>query len=60
VRRHRCGGDAVAVDRIPAEDATLDHVVSSLALHHVDDDGRIAFARDAPRALRPGGRVTPR
>jgi ubiquinone/menaquinone biosynthesis C-methylase UbiE len=45
-------------DRIPAEDASLDHVVSSLALHHVDEDGRIAFARDALRALRPGGRVT--
>jgi ubiquinone/menaquinone biosynthesis C-methylase UbiE len=45
-------------DRIPAEDASLDHVVTSLALHHVDDDGRIAFARDALRALRPGGRVT--
>jgi SAM-dependent methyltransferase len=45
-------------DRIPAEDASLDHVVSSLALHHVDDDGRIAFARDALRALRPGGKVT--
>lgn len=45
-------------DRIPAEDASLDHVVSSLALHHVDDDGRIAFARDALRALRPGGRIT--
>src|SRR4051794_21459662 len=45
-------------DRIPAEDASLDHVVSSLALHHVDDDGRTAFARDALRALRPGGRIT--
>jgi ubiquinone/menaquinone biosynthesis C-methylase UbiE len=45
-------------DRIPAEDASLDHLVSSLALHHVDDDGRVAFARDALRALRPGGRVT--
>ncbi|MFL6056823.1 MAG: class I SAM-dependent methyltransferase [Actinoallomurus sp.] len=45
-------------DRIPAEDVSLDHVVSSLALHHVDDDGRSAFARDALRALRPGGRVT--
>jgi SAM-dependent methyltransferase len=33
-------------------------VVSSLALHHVDDDGRSAFARDALRALRPGGKVT--
>lgn len=45
-------------DRIPAEDATLDHVISSLALHHIDDDGRVAFARDVLRALRPGGRVT--
>jgi ubiquinone/menaquinone biosynthesis C-methylase UbiE len=45
-------------DRVPAEDSTLDHVVSSLALHHVDDDGRVAFARDAHRALRPGGKVT--
>jgi ubiquinone/menaquinone biosynthesis C-methylase UbiE len=45
-------------DRIPAEDASLDHVVSSLALHHVDDDGRAAFAHDAFRALRPGGKIT--
>jgi SAM-dependent methyltransferase len=45
-------------DRLPAEDASLDHVVSSLALHHVDDDGRVAFARDALRALRPGGKIT--
>ncbi|TDD81464.1 class I SAM-dependent methyltransferase [Actinomadura darangshiensis] len=45
-------------DRIPAQDASLDHVVSSLALHHVDDDGRSAFAREALRALRPGGKVT--
>jgi ubiquinone/menaquinone biosynthesis C-methylase UbiE len=45
-------------DRIPAEDSSLDHVVSSLALHHVDDDGRVGFAQDALRALGPGGRVT--
>ena len=45
-------------DRLPAGDASLDHVVSSLALHHVDDDARAAFARDALRALRPGGRLT--
>jgi len=45
-------------DRLPAGDASLDHVVSSLALHHVDDDGRVAFARDALRALRPGGKIT--
>jgi SAM-dependent methyltransferase len=45
-------------DRLPAEDASLDHVVSSLALHHVDDDGRVGFARDALRALRHGGKIT--
>ncbi|WP_007023191.1 class I SAM-dependent methyltransferase [Saccharomonospora iraqiensis] len=45
-------------DRIPADDAALDHVISSLALHHADDDGRAGFARDALRALRPGGTVT--
>lgn len=45
-------------DRLTAEDASLDHVVSSLALHHIDDDGRTAFAGDALRALRPGGKIT--
>jgi len=45
-------------DRIPGQDSSLDHVVSSLALHHVDDEGRAGFAQDALRALRPGGRVT--
>jgi len=45
-------------DRLPAADASLDHVITSLALHHIDDDGRLAFAQDALRALRPGGRVT--
>lgn len=45
-------------DRIPSEDVALDHVVSSLALHHVDDDARVAFAHDALRALRPGGKIT--
>lgn len=45
-------------DRIPADDASLDHIVSSLALHHVDEAGRAAFAHEALRALRPGGKVT--
>ncbi|WP_137120684.1 class I SAM-dependent methyltransferase [Segeticoccus rhizosphaerae] len=45
-------------DRVPAEDGTVDHVVSSLALHHVDADDRAAFAGDAFRALRPGGTIT--
>ncbi|MEO3829124.1 class I SAM-dependent methyltransferase [Actinomadura sp. B10D3] len=45
-------------DRFPAEDASLDHVVSSLALHHLDDDDRKAFARESMRTLRPSGKVT--
>jgi len=45
-------------DRLPAEDASLDHVISSLAFHHVDEDGRARFASEACRALRPGGRIT--
>jgi ubiquinone/menaquinone biosynthesis C-methylase UbiE len=45
-------------DRIPAEDASLDHLMSSLALHHVDGEGRAGFANDALRALRSGGRIT--
>jgi ubiquinone/menaquinone biosynthesis C-methylase UbiE len=45
-------------DRLPAEDSALDHVVSSLALHHVDEDDRAGFAREALRVLRPGGRIT--
>ena len=61
-KAHRRGVSLTLVqgyaDRIPAEDASLDHVISSLALHHLDDDGRVAFAQDALRALRPGGKVT--
>lgn len=42
--------------------ATMPTAISTsvvpLALHHVDDDGRVAFAGDALRALRPGGKVT--
>lgn len=45
-------------DRLLPEDGSVDHVVSSLALHHVDDVGREGFGREAHRVLRPGGRVT--
>ncbi|MEU0266526.1 methyltransferase domain-containing protein [Nocardioides sp. NPDC006303] len=45
-------------DRLLPEDGSVDHVVSSLALHHVDDSGREGFGREAHRVLRPGGRVT--
>lgn len=45
-------------DRLPADDGTVDHVISSMALHHVPDTERPAFAREVVRVLRPGGRVT--
>lgn len=45
-------------DRLPAADASLDHVVSALALHHVPDGAREQFGHEALRVLRPGGRVT--
>lgn len=45
-------------DRLPTGDGSLDHIVSSLALHHVPDESRAVFGREALRTLRPGGTVT--
>jgi SAM-dependent methyltransferase len=45
-------------DRLPLEDGSVDHVLSALALHHVEGDDSAAFAREALRVLRPGGTVT--
>ncbi|MCP2252232.1 Methyltransferase domain-containing protein [Prauserella aidingensis] len=45
-------------DRLPSGDGSFDHVVSALALHHLADEDRTAFAREAFRVLRPGGTVT--
>ncbi|MFC7457695.1 class I SAM-dependent methyltransferase [Brachybacterium sp. GCM10030267] len=45
-------------DRLPVGDSSLDHVVSALALHHVDAADRARFAAEALRALRPGGTIT--
>ncbi|GAB4087186.1 hypothetical protein GCM10028784_38160 [Myceligenerans cantabricum] len=60
LRRGRRRGTLVRgfADRLPAEDASVDHVVSSLALHHVPEDDRPTFAREVARVLRPGGKVT--
>jgi SAM-dependent methyltransferase len=45
-------------DRLPNADGSLDHIVSALALHHVPEEGRVLFAGEAARVLRPGGKVT--
>lgn len=45
-------------DRLPAPDAGVDHVLSSLALHHVPMDEKRRFAAELVRVLRPGGTVT--
>ncbi|MGW8568454.1 class I SAM-dependent methyltransferase [Isoptericola sp. NPDC055881] len=45
-------------DRLPAADGSVDHVVSSLALHHVPLDEKRRFAAELVRVLRPGGLVT--
>ncbi|MCA5891815.1 class I SAM-dependent methyltransferase [Isoptericola sp. NEAU-Y5] len=62
VRRRRHPGQVTLVrgyaDRLPAADASLDHVVSSLALHHVPMAEKERFAAELVRTLRPGGVVT--
>ncbi|SKC81367.1 class I SAM-dependent methyltransferase [Krasilnikoviella flava] len=45
-------------DRLPAPDASVDHVLSSLALHHVPMDEKRRFAAELARVLRRGGHVT--
>ena len=45
-------------DHLPVDDASVDHVVSSFALHHVPTDQKQAMAAELLRVLRPGGTVT--
>jgi SAM-dependent methyltransferase len=45
-------------DHLPAGDASVDHIISSLALHHIPLKEKIVMAREIVRALRPGGTVT--
>ncbi|PRZ08665.1 methyltransferase family protein [Isoptericola sp. CG 20/1183] len=60
--RRRRSGDVTLVrgfaHRLPVPDASQDHVVSSLALHHVPAEEKERLAAEVARVLRPGGRVT--
>jgi SAM-dependent methyltransferase len=44
--------------RLPVADGSQDHVVSSLALHHVPLAEKVLLAAEISRVLRPGGTVT--
>ena len=41
--------------KLPYPDATFDRVLSSLMLHHLDHDTKVATAAEVARVLRPGG-----
>lgn len=45
-------------DDLRFDDAAMDHVVSTLAIHHLDAESRTKFAAEALRVLRPGGKIT--
>jgi ubiquinone/menaquinone biosynthesis C-methylase UbiE len=47
--------DVGFADELPYADATFDHVVSTLAFHHLTTGERQAALREAMRVLRPGG-----
>lgn len=42
---------------LPLETATIDNVVISLVLHHLDHEGKQAALDEARRVLKPGGRL---
>ena len=41
--------------RLPYADGEFDRVLSSMMLHHLDDDVKVAAAAEMHRVLRPGG-----
>ena len=44
-------------DALPFADASLDRVLSSLVLHHLTREEKLAAFRDVRRVLRPGGEL---
>jgi ubiquinone/menaquinone biosynthesis C-methylase UbiE len=49
--------DIAVAERLPFPDATFDAVLATLMLHHLPGPVRHAFAREARRVLKPGGRM---
>jgi ubiquinone/menaquinone biosynthesis C-methylase UbiE len=43
--------------RLPYTEGEFDRVLSSMMLHHLDDDAKTAAAAEVFRVLRPGGRL---
>jgi ubiquinone/menaquinone biosynthesis C-methylase UbiE len=43
--------------KLPYSDREFDRVLSSLMLHHLDSEAKVAAAAEAFRVLRPGGRL---
>jgi ubiquinone/menaquinone biosynthesis C-methylase UbiE len=46
-----------AAQKLPFDDAQFDIVTGTLMLHHLAKPARTAFAREALRILKPGGRL---
>ena len=52
----RIGLQVAPATQLPFEDGTLDVVLTSHVLKHLDDDALLASFREVARVLRPGGR----
>ncbi|OBA74945.1 SAM-dependent methyltransferase [Mycobacterium sp. 1554424.7] len=62
LERARRKTDAVRLEegyaeRLPYADGEFDRVLSSMMLHHINDDAKTAAAAEIFRVLRPGGRL---
>jgi ubiquinone/menaquinone biosynthesis C-methylase UbiE len=61
-RKAARAGVPVALNRafagdLPVPDRSIDRVLSSFMLHHLDDDEKVRAMREACRVLRPGGEL---
>lgn len=54
-RLPNCRFQPGTAESLPFPDAAFDVVVSSLAMHHLPEEGRLQAVRDMQRVLRPGG-----